>query len=110
MDELHELVDDAGFPLFHAHAPEDVDHHRRVAGDTAFDRPFGGHRAGTKDRARGSDARTVSTETRSDFVVSRRSAPRARARTSDTCIGDDESVLRWVASTLRSLPAHFFLE
>ena len=28
-----------------------------------FDRPFGGHRAGTEDRARGSDARTVSTET-----------------------------------------------
>ena len=79
MDELHELVDDAGFPLFHAHAPEDVDHHRRVAGDTAFDRPFGGHRAGTKDRARGSDARTVSTETRSDCCEQAQCAARARA-------------------------------
>lgn len=80
MDELHELVDDAGFPLFHAHAPEDVDHHRRVAGDTAFDRPFGGHRAGTEDRARGSDARTVSTETFRLLSEQARAQPRARAR------------------------------
>ena len=72
MDELHELVDDAGFPLFHAHAPEDVDHHSRVAGDAPLDRPFGGHGAGTVDRAHDSDdARDVCTSVTIKKVVPR---------------------------------------